>query len=287
MKVWNTYERLSKVKLDKSWDEIADSLLFKPMKLPNTSHSWNGVSNFDLFSKFYDSEGKEHILDDHSFSANAADDVMTTIGDLTSFGANVINGTFFTESAFKQMVSPQTQINNNQDQALAWRLINNLKSGEFAIQHGGNDIGVATLIVLLPKSKSGLVVLTNADSGIVMCNNVARMVLADGKEIIHRAYRSGSVEDIPKIINVSKEILESYVGVYEQPSGRQVVITNSNKSLLMKMAGVPNFQLFPESERLFFLMDFDPKIEFEKNKNNEIVLNIIEGNNSIKCKKIE
>jgi CubicO group peptidase (beta-lactamase class C family) len=274
-------------KLNKPWDEIADSLLFMPMNLKNTSHSWDGKSNFNRFSKFYDSEGKEHILEDHGFTANAADDVMTTIDDLSNFGANIINESYLSNDVLSDMLSKQTTINDNQDQALAWRLIRNLKSSEYAIQHGGNDIGVATLMVLLPESKRGVIVLTNADAGIVMCNNVVRTVLEDGKEIIHRAYRSGSVNDVPQSVTISNDILEAYVGIYEQPSGRKVIISSAGKTLLMKMAGVPNFQLYPESNNLFFLMDFDPKIEFKKLNNEDFVLNIIEGENSIECKKIK
>lgn len=273
-------------KLHKTWDKISDSLLIKPMKLENTSHSWDGKSNFNRFSKFYNSEGKEHIIEDHSFPANAADDVMTTIDDLTTFGANMINASYFSDDIFKALVHKESTISDNQDQALAWRMIQHLKGGEYAIQHGGNDIGVATLLVLLPKSKRGVVVLTNADAGIVMCNNVVRAVFDDGKEIIHRAYRSGSIEDIPKPVKISKEVLDSYTGVYEQPSGRKVNISNNGETLLMKMAGVPNFQLFPEKDNLFFLLDFDPKIEFDKQVNDTYNLKIIEGENVILCKKV-
>jgi CubicO group peptidase (beta-lactamase class C family) len=273
-------------KLHKPWSTIADSLLFTPMKLSNTSHSWDGIANYNRFSKFYNAEGNEHVIEDHSFPANAADDVMTTIDDLTSFGSNLMNETYFSEEEFNRMVSKETEINDNQDQALAWRLISDLKSGEYAVQHGGNDIGVATLMVLLPNSRKGVVILTNADAGIVMCNNVARAVLADGKEIIHRAYRSGSVDDIPEFINVSKKILDGYAGVYEQPSGRKVTISNAGNTLLMKMAGAPNFQLHPESSSLFFLMDFDPKVEFELQADGTFDLLIIEGENIITCKKM-
>lgn len=273
-------------KLRKSWDEIADSLLFKPMNLQNTSHSWDGTSNFENFSRFYDSEGKEHLLDDYSFSAQAADDVMTTIKDLTTFGANLISQDYLPPLVFKDMVNSQTRISDNQEQALAWRLIRGLNDGEYAIHHGGNDIGVATLIVLLPESKRGVVILTNADAGIVMCNNIVRTLFDEGETIIHRAYRSGSIDDLPIAIDLPDEILDRYSGTYEQPSGRKVVIENSGETLLMKMPGVPNFQLYPETQNTFFLKDFDPIIEFEKQEDNTFILKIIEGENIIECQKI-
>ena len=268
-------------------DTIADSLIFEPANMPNTEHSWDGATDFDKFSRFYDTQGNEHELEDYSFEGQAADDIMTTVDDLTQFGKYVLNGAGLSPEVFKEMVTAQTAINDNQDQALAWRLIRNLQNGEYAIHHGGNDIGVATLLVLLPKSKRGIVVMTNSDSGLVLCNNVVREVWDEGTEIIHRAYRSGSMDDIPVAVPVSQEILATYEGIYEQPSGRKVTILASEQSLLMEMPGVPNFQLFPKSESEFFLMDFDPVIAFEKNEANQVILKIIEGENVIVCNRID
>lgn len=268
-------------------DHIADSVLFRPALMKNTSHSWDGTTKWDKFSRFYDAEGKEHVLEDYSFSGQAADDIMTTVKDLTLFGQYVLDGAGLKPDIFKQMVTAQTKINDNQDQALAWRLIRDLPNNEYAIHHGGNDIGVATLLVLLPQSKRGIVVMTNSDSGLVLCNNVVREVWEEGAEIIHRAYRSGSVDDIPEAIAVSQDILKSYEGVYEQPSGRKATIKSTATTLIMQMPGVPNLQLFPKSETNFFLKDFDPIIAFEKDDKDQLSLKIIEGENTIICKRLE
>ncbi|WP_350292007.1 serine hydrolase [uncultured Croceitalea sp.] len=267
-------------------DKIADSLIFTPAAMTNTSHSWDGISNFDKFSRFYDTSGKEHKLDDYSFTGQAADDIMTTVDDLTRFGLYILNGAELDADIYNEMVSPQTAITDNQEQALAWRLIQNLPNNEYAIHHGGNDIGVATLIVLLPKSKRGIVVMTNSDSGLVMCNNIVREVWKEGPKIIHRAYRSGSMNEIPKAIKVPSEILKTYEGVYEQPSGRKVTISSAKEGLLMVMPGVPNLQLLPKTENEFFLNDFDPIIAFEQGDDDTSILKIIEGENIIECKKL-
>lgn len=268
-------------------DYIADTLLFKPAQMPQTTHSWDGKTDYHKFSRFYDSSGKEHEIEDHSFSGQAADDIMTTVSDLTHFGTYVLRKAGLRDAVFTEMVTAQTPINNNQDQALAWRLIQDLPNAEYAIHHGGNDIGVATLIVLLPKSKRGIVVMTNSDSGLVLCNNVVREVWPEGTEIIHRAYRSGSIDAIPQPVQIPKALLKGYEGVYEQPSGRLVTITSGADKLVMQMPGVPNFQLFPQSETEFFLKDFDPIIAFEKEADGLFSLHIIEGENTIVCKKIE
>jgi len=272
---------------DTKIDTIADSLLFEPANMTHTVHSWDGTTDIEKFSRFYNTAGEEHQLEDYSFTGQAADDIMTTVDDLTNFGLYVLNGAGLKSEVFDEMVSPQSRISDNQDQALAWRLIQNLPNKEYAIHHGGNDIGVATLIVLLPKSKRGIIVMTNSDSGLVLCNNVVREVWEEGAEIIHRAYRSGSMEDIPKAIQVSSEILKTYEGVYEQPSGRKVTISSTKEGLLMVMPGVPNFQLLPKTKTEFFLKDFDPIIAFAKADDGTPLLNIIEGENIIECKRMQ
>jgi len=268
-------------------DTIAKNLLFQPASMFQTSHSWDGITNWDKFSRFYDAEGQEHKLDDYSFSGQAADDIMTTAEDLTLFGQYVLNGAGLHPEIFREMITAQTKINDNQDQALAWRLIQNLPKNEYAIHHGGNDIGVATLLVLLPQSKRGVVIMTNSDSGLVLCNNVVREIWEEGPEIIHRAYRSGPMDSVPKAIEVPSDILNSYEGVYEQPSGRKVTIRSTGTNLIMQMPGVPNFQLFPKSKTEFFLKDFDPIIAFEKIDMNQLTLKIIEGENTIICKRLD
>ena len=194
--------------------------------------------------------------------------------------------TIFFRCRFKEMIKTQAVINPNLQQGLGWRVVNNLPNGEYAIQHGGNDIGVATIIVLLPNSKRGVVVFTNADNGLIMCNNIVREVLPEGKEIIHKSYKSTDIKDVPEIVNVDDKTLKSYAGSYVQPSGRVLKVFKKENSVLIKMAGMPNLTIYPESQDTFFLFDFDPKIKFTKDKNGNVdAALIIEGENTIRSEK--
>ncbi len=274
-------------KFEKSLSEIANELLLHPLKMKDSGHSWDAKKNIDRFSFWYDSEGKQHDLDDYTSEDNAADDFVTTVEDLSKFGVDVINGAGLSKELYRAMHSTQAEINPNLQQGLGWRVINDLPNDEYAIYHGGNDIGVATLIVLLPKSKRGLIIFTNADAGIVICNNIVRSAYPEGKEIIHKAYKSNSMDDEPEVIHVAQKILSTYVGQYIQPSGRELTILESDNSLIMKMPGVPNFKFMPESEDTFFLFDFDAKIQFVKSDNGRVgQVNILEGENVIECKRI-
>ena len=272
-------------KFKKSLSELASENLFKPIGMRDTSHSWDGKKDLERFSRWYDSNGKEHKAD-YSTKDNAADDLVTTVKDLSKFGVDVLNGAGLSDRLFKEMVKTQAEINPNLQQGLGWRVVNNLPNGEYAIQHGGNDIGVAALLLLLPKSKRGIVVFTNGDNGLIMCNNVVREALPEGKEIIHKSYKSTSINDVPKVVNVDGKTLSSYEGTYIQPSGRILNVYKKENSILIKMAGIPNLTLYPESHDTFFLLDFDTKLKFTKNKKGNVdAALILEGDNIIICKR--
>ena len=61
-----------------------------------------------------------------------------------------------------------------------------LKNAEYALLHGGGGQGVACMVILLPESKQGLVVLTNDDKGNEIFNKIVAEYLASGKEILSR-----------------------------------------------------------------------------------------------------
>ncbi|MCU0438498.1 MAG: hypothetical protein MUC49_11330 [Raineya sp.] len=56
---------------------------------------------------------------------------------------------------------------------------------DYAITHGGDDKGVHTIAFLLPKSKRGLLIFTNSDTGInAYIPTIIKYLGADGEGII-------------------------------------------------------------------------------------------------------
>ena len=67
-----------------------------------------------------------------------------------------------------------------------WRIDKNINSnGDYAMVHGGDDIGVHTIAFLLPKTKQGLVIFTNIDNGTNSFQEILLKYLGDnGKGIL-------------------------------------------------------------------------------------------------------
>ena len=65
-----------------------------------------------------------------------------------------------------------------------------------------------------------------------------------------------------KEIQVSPELLAKYAGVYELAPGTDVTMTVENGHLMTQITGQPKFELFAESNTMFFLKVIDAQAEF-------------------------
>ncbi|RLJ72152.1 CubicO group peptidase (beta-lactamase class C family) [Pedobacter alluvionis] len=275
-------------KFHKSLVQLSDSILFKPFGMIDTKHEWDGKQDLKRFSRWYDANGKEYTKSNYASEPSAADDLITTVIDLSKFGIETLNGLHISKQLFNKIIKGQAKINQNLMQGLGWRLIKDLPNHEYAMEHGGNDAGVAAIIVLLPKSKRGIIVLTNGDNGQIICNNIVRSFWPEGTEIIHKALKSTPLNDIHKVFNISDDILNTYTGKYMRPDGEVVNIYKKDKNLILKTIGLPTFNLFPQTQEIFFLWDFDPKIIFTKNEKGIVdTLLIKDGDNILKCTKMD
>jgi CubicO group peptidase (beta-lactamase class C family) len=150
-------------KFKTSLDRLADSLMFRPLKMSDTRYVWSEQIDESRYAVPHDTSGNASEIPKNE-EASAADLLKTTVEDYSKFGIDVMNGTGLTEEVFKDMIRPQSKINNNESFGLGWDIIKDLSNDEYALMHDGHDYGTHTIVILLPKSKCGLVVLTNGEN---------------------------------------------------------------------------------------------------------------------------
>jgi hypothetical protein len=61
-----------------------------------------------------------------------------------------------------------------------------LSNGEYALVHTGRNPGIAAIVILLPRSKRGVVVLTNGENGDRVYKRIVAESLDIGAEILER-----------------------------------------------------------------------------------------------------
>lgn len=92
------------------------------------------------------------------------------------------------QGVFADMVRPQVAVSeaDHVSFGLGWLLITALHTGNYVLVHDGSDPGVATMVMLLPKTNRGMVLFTNGDNGERIFTQIIRESLDVGDEIIER-----------------------------------------------------------------------------------------------------
>jgi CubicO group peptidase (beta-lactamase class C family) len=121
--------------------------------------------------------------------------------------------------------------------------------------HGGVNEGFISIFVAYEKSGEGAVVMTNADTGGTL-----------GDELMHSVaveYRWPDYQpDVRKVLPVDPKILADYAGTYALAPNFDLVITNENGQLMAQATGQDKDPIYAESETVFFPVVVEAKIEF-------------------------
>lgn len=162
------YEYLRKAlenKFHKSLAELAKELVFSPLDMNDTRFSWDQTMDSVRFAKWHNRNGDLYKTEKNT-TANAADNLLTTVQDYCRFMLYIMQGAGLSENLYSEMIGEQSRINDYKHWGLGWCIDENINANqEFALVHGGSDIGVQTIAFIVPKTRQGLLIFTNCDNG--------------------------------------------------------------------------------------------------------------------------
>jgi CubicO group peptidase (beta-lactamase class C family) len=169
-------------KFHRSLEQLADSLIFKPLHMNDTHLIWNDTM-LDHFAVAHNDKGEALEIVKNS-EPSAADQLKTTVADYNRFMIWVMNGAGLSKSLYQQMTSPLSRIKENKFIGLGWAIYPDI-GGEFGLSHSGIDPGVNTIVFVLPKSKRALLIFTNSDNGPQIYSELVKRFLKEqGNAII-------------------------------------------------------------------------------------------------------
>jgi CubicO group peptidase (beta-lactamase class C family) len=179
--------RAIEYKFHQSFDTLVNTYLFKPLRMKHSYLSWNANIDTLKYAGRFDQNGNKYPIEKNT-AVNSAASLITTVEDYTIFALACLNATGLSKDVDKQMKTPQIMVTQAEHVGIgfAWVIVNHLNKGEFALMHSGSDPGIKTLIVLLPKSKRGVVIFTNGDNGKMVYEEILREMLDVGDEILSR-----------------------------------------------------------------------------------------------------
>jgi CubicO group peptidase (beta-lactamase class C family) len=169
-------------KFNKTLDQLASELIFNPLHMNDTQFFWDKKTDSTRFAIGYDNKGVAYETVKNK-TANAADDLLTTIEDYSKFLVHIMDGGGLSQKVFDEMVKHQVTTKKNKHFGLGFEIYD-LGNGEYALSHGGADKGVQTIVFILPKTKQGLLIFTNVDDGYKVYETLIKHYLGDnGKRI--------------------------------------------------------------------------------------------------------
>jgi len=236
---------------------LMDTYLFKPLGMKNTYY-WSENLDTTRFAMWHDGQGKRYNTSIQT-SVSAADDLITTIADYCKLGNYAMQLANEGGPVYADMIKPQRQTKPGNASGLGWGLVDGLPDGGYALQHGGSDIGVRTMAVFLPGSRSGVVVMTNGDNGEFICDRVIKRALPLGTQVLETMNKSATSHE--RIV-IADQLIQSYTGTYAQSNGKLVNVEKNGNALKISGDGVPTVTVFPESTNKFFMEGYDVQLQF-------------------------
>ena len=154
-------------KFDLPIEKLVDSLIFKPIEMTDSHLVWNAQMEKKSNRYAYNHDNKGKLLKtDKVTDTNHMGNLLCTIEDYSKFVINIMEGANISKELFNEMVTVQIQT-KKVSMGLGWELYQNFSNGEYVMIHTGGDPGVKTIAILLPKSKRGLLIFSNGESGYI------------------------------------------------------------------------------------------------------------------------
>lgn len=170
-------------KFKKTLDQLAQELIFQPLQMSDTNYIWDQNIDESRFAIGYNEEGKPYPIEKNT-TANAADDLHTTIEDYGKFMVSLMTGKNLKPEVFQEMIKKQVKTKENKYFGLGLEIYD-LGEGEYALSHGGADQGTRCIAFVLPKSGKGLLIFTNADNGYKVYEKLVLYYLGEeGRRIV-------------------------------------------------------------------------------------------------------
>lgn len=169
-------------KFNKSLQELANELIFQPLKMNDTRYVWDNDIDTSRLAIGYDKNGNAYKTVKNQ-NPNAADDLLTTIEDYGNFLISIMNANGLTKNIFEEMTTNQVESTKGKHFGLGLEIYD-LGNNEIALSHGGSDNGSQTLFFIFPKTKNGLLIFTNSDTGVNIYESLLKHYLGEnGKKV--------------------------------------------------------------------------------------------------------
>jgi serine-type D-Ala-D-Ala carboxypeptidase/endopeptidase len=136
---------------------------------------------------------------------------------------------------------------------LGWHILT--RDGHEIVWHNGGTGGFRSFIGFERKTGTGVVVLSNAET-LAGVDDIGQHLLNANAPLYQPPKEHKQVAVDPKV-------LDGYIGQYQLAPNFVMTITRDGTQLFVQATGQPKLEIFPESDRDYFLKVVDARITFE------------------------
>ena len=153
------------------------------------------------------------------------------------------------------------------------------------ISHSGSTGGYQSFIGYDPRTRLGVVVLSNSGTGAGV-DDIGFHLLNPGAPLLSNEVLKPAKPRTQ--ITIDSKLLEAYAGRYQFPSSQMATITRDGAHLILQGDGDVKIAFFPESDKAFFARIMDAQMTFNLDSGGHVIDLIFFRNGSeIPVKRIE
>jgi CubicO group peptidase (beta-lactamase class C family) len=236
-----------------TYEKAVAKYIFKPLKMSQSGFAFkylidkNKAIGYEMFTE---NVKKESIIYEPP-GPYAAGGIYSTVEDLYKYYNGLKTHKILTKTTLDKAYTP---FKNNY--GYGWVVVPMFDRK--TVGHSGAGAGFRTNFVQIPEDDICIILLSNTENDL---NNITGDVL---KILYNKPFK------IPITIPVSKDILRQYVGTYAVNDNFILYVTIQNNKLITQPSKQPKSILYPEKENLFYVIELNSYIHFEKNALNQI-----------------
>jgi len=264
-------ERITK----KTFLDWTQENIFNPLDMTNTHFHENHEKIVKNRSYSYSpqEEGfRKRVL---SYANVGATSLFTTVEDMAKWVINFDSKIIANDTVMAQM-HEQGILNSGEKINYALGLSIGEYKGLKTVGHGGADAGFRSQVVRFPEEDFTVIVLSNLSS--ISTNRLAMQVtdIYLAKKI--KEEKSSKKKAERASVEIDPRILEFYEGLYQIRPDYVLTIKKQDEQLTVQGTGGRKYDLYAESERLFFRRNANYEIIFEINNVGDITKITIRDN---------
>jgi CubicO group peptidase (beta-lactamase class C family) len=168
-----------------TWEELIAQRIFAPLGMRESAANLHAIpANLTRVTGYaYDPSAQDWIVTPPTLSLNAmapAGSIACSATDIAKWLIMLANSgagreRFISESAFREMITPQIHAWNDIHYALGWAAFG--WNGERVIEHNGGGEGIAAIVSFIPERRCGFALLSNTSPhNLTTIGNAAKLI---------------------------------------------------------------------------------------------------------------